>query len=183
MKLYKETERLILRPITMDDAEDIYEYASDDETIEHLTFPRHTSLEVTKDTLEKFFLHRESPTMFVTTCMESKENHEMIGICEFVGYNPSNLTAEIGYVLKRKYWGKCYMVEAVKGLLDLGFNDLGLRRIDIGHFVENTKSQRVIEKVGFHFDGILRQQMKDGKGIYRDKKIYSILKEEYDGRK
>lgn len=180
MTIYKETERLIIRPITINDAKDMYEYASDDETIEYLTFPKHSSIEASKEVLENFFLHRESPTMFEATCIELKENHEMIGMCEFVHYFPDEKTAEIGYVLKKKYWGKGYMKEAVKGLLEFGFNDLELRRIDIGHFVENTKSQRVIEKVGFHFDGILRQQMKDGKGKYHDKKIYSMFKNEFE---
>lgn len=179
---YGETERLILRTITRDDASDVYEYASDDETIEHLTFQKHTSIAMTYDTLDNFFLNRKEKGLLEATCIELKENHEVIGMCEFAGYDANNQTAEIGYVLKKKYWGQGYMVEAVRELIRVGFEQFGLRKIDIGHFVENKRSQRVIEKIGFHYDGCLRQQVKDGKGNYHDEKVYSILKSEYESR-
>lgn len=182
MTIYGETDRLIIRTVTREDAQDIYEYASDEETIKDLTFQRHTDIQMTYDSLDNFFLNRKENGLLEATCIELKENHEMIGMCEFVGYDSRNNTAEIGYVLKRKYWGRGYMVEAVNELIRIGFEQFGLRRIDIGHFVENHKSQRVIEKVGFHPDGCLRQFIKDGKGNYHDKKIYSILKSEYESR-
>lgn len=73
-------------------------------------------------------------------------------------------TAEIGYWLARRHWGKGVMTEAVRLVVDFGFRELGLRRIYASVFAPNKASARVLEKAGFKFEGINRKNyLKDGK--------------------
>jgi len=60
-------------------------------------------------------------------------------------------TKNIGYVLAKDYWGQGLVPEAVRAVIDYGFNVLGFDAFSIEHFVENVRSRRVIEKCGFKF--------------------------------
>ena len=85
---------------------------------------------------------------------------------------------EIGYALARKYWGQGLMTEAVRAMLDYGFNTLHLNRIEARCDVENAGSWRVMEKVGMKFEGVLRQNiMLHGRA--RDARMYAILREDW----
>lgn len=107
----------------------------------------------------------------------------MIGMFDFNNYDVKNESSEIGYVINRNYWGQGYTLEALKKVIEVGFEILNLKRISIAHMVENKQSQRVIEKADFKYEGYLRQSIKDGRGNYHDKKVYSILKDEFDNKK
>lgn len=74
--------------------------------------------------------------------------------------------------------GKGLVTEAVKEVIKHGFEKMNLNRIYARCFVENIGSQKVLEKVGMKFEGILREQLFI-KGAFRDMKIYSILRKEY----
>ena len=86
--------------------------------------------------------------------------------------------AEIGYALARKYWGQGLMTEAVRAMLDYGFNLLRLNRIEARCDVENIASWRVMEKAGMKFEGVLRQNI-FLHGRPRDARMYGILREEW----
>ena len=61
--------------------------------------------------------------------------------------------AELGYWIARADWGRGYATEAARAVLDLAFHGLRLRRIEAGHFIDNTSSQRVLAKLGFAAKG------------------------------
>ena len=69
---------------------------------------------------------------------------------------PVHSLAEIAYALSREYWGKGLVTEAVKEVVKHGFEKMNLNRIYARCFVENIGSQKVLEKVGMKFEGILR---------------------------
>jgi len=72
------TERLILRPLTLEDAADVFEYVSDEETMEHI-FEPHTSLQQSQEFIANYYV--SSPLGFYA--MEHKEDRKMIGAIEF----------------------------------------------------------------------------------------------------
>ncbi|WP_301355217.1 GNAT family N-acetyltransferase [Enterococcus spodopteracolus] len=144
-----ETERLILRPITLEDVEDIFEYAHDVETT-RFVFPRHQSIEDTKISVANFFM--ASP--LGKYAIEWKENRKMIGTIDLriqEGYD----TAELGYALNKKYWGQGIMPEAGKALLKLGFEKMDLVRIFAYHNTKNSKSGRVMDKLGMREEAMI----------------------------
>lgn len=86
-------------------------------------------------------------------------------------------TAELGYYISEKYWGKGIMTEAVKQICEYVFETSDIVRIYAEPFAYNSASCRVLEKAGFQYEGTLRSNgVKNNKVI--DMKMYSLLKEE-----
>ncbi|MDM5227329.1 GNAT family protein [Cytobacillus sp. NJ13] len=165
-----ETERLILRKVTLDDTEDMYLYASDEEVTKSVTWDTHSSLTDTIEFINKFLPQYDAPWG-----IELKENGKFIGTVHFVWWQPEHDSAEIGYVLSKEYWGKGLITEAARAIISFGFDSMNLVRIQARCFLENKGSERVMEKLGMSFEGISRRVMYV-KGEHKDLKVYSILK-------
>ncbi len=145
MKLTLETQRLILRPFTMEDAEPMFTcWASDPEVTKYLTWNEHKSPDDTKAVLEKWIAEYEKPER-LNFAIESKADGMLIGGIDIVGYLDG--TPVIGYNLGKKYWNKGYMTEACKCLLDYLFSR-GFAQVRIDARIENIASNRVIQKCG-----------------------------------
>lgn len=173
-----ETERLVLRKIVLDDAEDMFAYGSDPEVSRYVTWNQHHSKSDTEEFVE-FVLGQYEAGRLAPWGIEWKETGKIIGTIDFVSWNTNHHFAEIGYVIARNHWGKGITTEAVKELIKYGFTKMGLVRVQAKCFVENIGSERVMEKAGMKFEGILRKSMLI-KGKHRDLKMYSILKEEFE---
>lgn len=85
----------------------------------------------------------------------------------------------IGYALREESWGKGYMTEVVRRMMQFGFESLCLDLISVGHFEFNDRSRRVIEKCGFRYEGTLRRASSIFDGSVHDELVYSMLREEY----
>ncbi|UOE56124.1 GNAT family N-acetyltransferase [Cytobacillus oceanisediminis] len=162
-----ETERLVLRKITLNDAEDMYLYASNEEVTRYVTWDTHSSL---SDFINSFLPQYDAPWG-----IELKENGKFIGTVHFVWWHPKHNSAEIGYVLSKEYWGKGLITEAAKAIISFGLESMNLVRIQARCFLENEGSERVMEKLGMSFEGISRKVMYV-KGEHKDLKVYSLLK-------
>lgn len=169
------TERLILRPLTLWDAEDMFEYAHQEVTTRYLLWYPHTNISQT----------REHITRIKRSCMsgnsldfaiELKETGKMIGTCGFVYIDKANRKAEAGYVLHPSYWNQGFATEALDTIIKYGFNKLDLSRIEARFIAENTASAAVMKKCGMSFEGISKKSL-HLKGKLRDVGVYSIHKE------
>lgn len=172
-----ETERLFLRAVGFQDIDDMFEYASDAETVKELTFPAHKDKDDTRDSIENIFLKRPERGNPEAFAIVLKDSGKMIGTCDFFkGYGSD--TYEMGYVLNKKYWRKGITYEAAKAVLDYAFNTFGVRRMMIRHLSENSKSEGLIRKLGFIYEGELRKAILNKNGSYSNLKMYSMFKEE-----
>ncbi|NMD37882.1 MAG: GNAT family N-acetyltransferase [Christensenellaceae bacterium] len=171
------TQRLILRPANIKDANDIYEYSKDEKVAEHVLWSAHKSLGETKQYLKQMIkLYKNgSPSSFVIVL---KSTGRVIGTIGFMSINPEHSSAEVGYSMARDMWGKGIMTEALKALIGFGFQTLRLNRIDAMHDCNNPSSGRVMQKCGMKFEGCLRQKVYN-KGKFVDVNLYSILWEDY----
>lgn len=145
-----ETERLILRPFTTDDAEDLYAYARDSRVGPWAGWSPHTSVEESRSIIQNVF---SKPGEFA---VQLKENGRVIGSASLKDEHPAGEyancpDAELGYCLNPDYWGRGYVPEAVEALLRYGFEHCGLHRVWCCHFDGNWRSDRVIHKCGFHY--------------------------------
>ncbi len=148
MKLTLETERLILRPFKVEDAEAMFHgWASDTEVTRYLTWKTHESIDVTKAILEQWVKEYEMPAR-LNFAISLKETNQLIGGIDVVGYlGGVKGTPVIGYNLGKDFWRKGYMTEACKCLIDYLFSR-GYSEIRIDAMTENIASIRVIEKCG-----------------------------------
>lgn len=141
-----ETERLILRFITADDVQAIYEnWARDPEVTKYLTWQAHEDISVTKAVVENWLSEYKNDNCY-RYGIERKEDGELMGMIDVVGYHHGNPV--IGYCSGRKYWNNGYMTEALKAVIEELFSD-GYKTIVIEAVAENTGSNRVIQKAGF----------------------------------
>ena len=167
--------KIKLRRIIKSDLLDVYEYASDPETSEFLLWSPHPDTSYTKrylDHIDKKYRRGE----FYDWGIEYEG--KMIGTCGFTSFSIENNSAEIGYVLNKRYWGKGIAPRAAKMVMEYGFSELDLNRIEARYMVENDASRRVMEKCLMKPEGILRAAIYSKKR-YRDIGVYSILKDEY----
>ncbi|OFI48700.1 GNAT family N-acetyltransferase [Floricoccus tropicus] len=139
-----ETERLLLRPIQISDANDMFKYSSDEENLIYI-FPPHRTIEETKYSITHNFMAKPLGKWAI----EFKENSKMIGTIDFIKVNFNDKNVEIGYVLNKVYWGMGFMTEAIRTLTDFSFREFGLKSLEIIVDKRNIASSRVAENVGF----------------------------------
>ena len=146
-----ETDRLILRAWRESDLPDFYAYASHPDVGIHAGWNPHSSIEESKTILDMFI---DAKKVFA---LELKETGKVIGSLGLEEPNPDPVSdgygREIGYVLGKPYWGRGLMVEAVRAVIDYCFEVLHFDFLTCGHFVQNHRSRRVIEKIGFAYFG------------------------------
>lgn len=171
-----ETERLILRKVTLEDVEDMYYYGTNEDVSKYVTWKTHKTLSDTREYIE-FILSQYENKKIAPWGIEYKENGKFIGTIDFVSWQLKHKIAEIGYVISQDYWGKGIAPEAANEVIKFGFNNMDLVRIQARCDVENIGSARVMEKVGMTFEGVIRKGI-FVKGKHQDIKMYSILKEE-----
>ena len=144
-----ETERLILRPWTMDDMEDFNEYASIDGLGQMAGWTPHKTIEESAFVLNLFIEGKK------TFAIELKESGKVIGSVGIEEPDPDPETQmlgrEIGYALHKDFWGRGIMPEAVKSVIHYCFDVLGYDFLTCSHFDWNMQSKRVIEKCGFRY--------------------------------
>ena len=171
-----ETDRLILRRFTMEDAEAMYRnWASDDEVTKYLTWPTHTSVEISKMVLTDWTSHYPEPDFYNWAIVLKENGPEPIGNISTAHVKESTLCATMGYCMSRAHWGKGVMTEALTAVIDFFFDEVGFNRIDADHAVDNPASGRVMEKSGMRHEGILRQAGHSNQGII-DVSRWAILK-------
>ena len=172
-----ETHRLVLRPFTIDDADDMFSnWASDPEVTRFLTWPPHSSADVTRMVLNSW-VSRYGDGGYFQWAIEWKETGTVIGSIAVVKLEEAIESAEIGYCLGRKFWGRGIMPEALRAVMDYLFDTVGLNRITAGHDVNNPKSGRVMEKAGMRKEGVLRASGINNQGI-RDVAVWAALRED-----
>lgn len=172
-----ETERLLLRNLKLDDAADLFEYASHPDVPKYNTWSVHKSIEDSKQYLHSIIAQYNNHELAAWGIVHKADN-KLIGTCSLASWVPSQARAELGYALSKTYWGNGYMPEAVRPVLNFGFRMMQLNRIEAKCITANLASARVMEKVGMKFEGILRQHL-FLKGSFHDLKVYSILKQEW----
>lgn len=172
-----ETERLILRALTPDDAAAIFAYASDPEVARYVVWEAHRSVKDAEAFLD-LTMGRYASGEASDWGMVYKGDGRLIGTSGFVAREPEHARAEVGCVLHRGYWGMGLAAEALGAMISFGFERMGLNRIEGRCIAENMASARIMEKAGMVYEGTMRQR-EFMKGEYRDMKLYAILKDEY----
>ncbi|HDX9580413.1 TPA: GNAT family N-acetyltransferase [Bacillus pseudomycoides] len=175
------TERLCLRPLTIQDADDVFEYASNPEIATYTVWYSHETLEDSQIFVQSILDQYEKGEM-ATYGIELKNEKKIIGTCGFIDYEENHHKAELAYALSPNYWGQGFATEAAKACIRDGFERLLLNRIEARCHASNAQSERVMKRLGMQYEGTMRKDM-FVKGSYRDTKIYSILREDYDVQK
>jgi len=173
---YIETKRLILRELKRSDCDSIYEYAKLPEVGPNAGWEPHRNKNETMEFINYSLRKRDfgQPGIFVIV---HKETYKTIGTIEIHSYK--EFKGEIGFVLHPDFWNQGLITEAAKAVIIYGMEILELHRLQYCHFKENIRSQRVCEKLGFTFEGILRNKYLMYDGTVLDDYTYSITSDDY----
>lgn len=171
------TPRLTLRPMSMRDAADIYAYSRDPEVARHVLWDAHQSLNESKAYL-RFILKQYRDGTPSSYGIVLNATGRLVGTIGFMWYNQENNAAEVGYSLARSLWNNGLMTEALSAVIDMGFKELNLHRIEAQHESVNPASGRVMEKCGMRHEGRLRGRIFN-KGKFVDVELYAILRSDW----
>lgn len=171
-----QTQRLVLRKITLEDAPRVQELAGTPEVSGGtLTIP-YPYPDGAAEVWILSVIGKEKTTSSRTWAIEMGD--ELVGAIS-LNVDDENKIAEIGYWLGVPYWGKGIMTEAGLAVVKYGFEELGLEKIYGRYFVSNPASGRVLQKIGMTYEGHLRKHVRKA-GVSRDLMQYSIIKSEFE---
>jgi RimJ/RimL family protein N-acetyltransferase len=169
-----ETPRLCLRPFELSDAKRVQELAGDSRvSATTLNIPHPYPDGLAEEWIAKHPKMAEDHHYTWAICLRATDEL-MGGINAMV--NTRHARAELGYWLGFEFWNKGIMSEAVQAVMDWGFAQLTLHRIEASCHIENPGSYRVMEKCGMRREGLLRGYLRKN-GEFRDLYIYAIIKE------
>ena len=171
------TKRLQLRKFTFDDVPWMFAYASDPHTTKYLTWNTHQKIRDSEEYIG-YITQRYNWDQAGDWGIESKEAGHVIGSCGFNIVDNHNKCGQIGYVLKREYWGQGIISEAIERVLDFAFQEIRLERVEALVVPENKASERVLQKTGMHYEGLLQRRLLI-RGEYSDAKLYAIVKSDF----
>lgn len=143
-----ETERLILRPLKVEDADVIFDsWAGDEEVARFMRWSLHNNVEETKE-----WLAGEEAALLSDAAYNwgfvSKDNQRLIGSGGLT-FSGEQQLFEIGYCFARDYWGKGFATEAANRIVKYAKEELHVKQLFATHAVNNMASGKVIEKIGF----------------------------------
>jgi ribosomal-protein-alanine N-acetyltransferase len=168
-----ETERLVLRPFTLADAPEIFEYSSDPAVTDFLFWDPHKKLQETEEylnwVLQQYETGEDSPWGIAL-----RETDKIIGNIHLMDMDAKHCKAEVGFVLARAYHNQGIMTEALKAVLNFALGELGLNRVEGFCAVDNLASAAVMRKAGMKCEGRLREYLFQN-GAFRDYYVYSML--------
>ena len=173
-----ETERLLLRRMVQADFRDMYAYARLELVTRYLLWDPHPDEKYTYRYLGAVQRQYRAGE-FYDWAITLKTSGRMIGTCGFTSFSLPDDRGEIGYVLNPEYWGHGIVPEAVMAVMEFGFSELKLNRIEAKYVFGNDRSRRVMEKCGMRFEGVLRSYMKI-RDRYCDIGFCSILRNRFD---
>jgi RimJ/RimL family protein N-acetyltransferase len=175
MNIFLNTERLNIRPVSILNIEDVYKLQSLEETAKYNTSGIPKNINETKNTVENWLIENaKKDNKRFTFSVELIEGNKFIGL---IGMNLGKehyKNAEVWFQNDYKFWNKGYATESLRKIIDFGFENLKLHRIEAGCAVENIGSINVLEKVGMLREAHTRKLLPLKSG-WSDNYGYAIL--------
>jgi RimJ/RimL family protein N-acetyltransferase len=171
-----ETERLRLRRPTLEDAEAAFEtYASDGKITRYLTWDAHTTPAQTREFFQQAIDSWDLRMGHRVWLIERKEDGALMGT---IGCTVWFHRVEVGFALGSRFWGRGYTPEALAGVCHAALEDPRIFRVQALCDEENTRSSRVMEKVGMQYEGRLRSygHHPNASDLPRDCLMYSLVR-------
>ncbi len=175
-----KTRRLHIRELISTDIDNVHELHSLPETDEFNTLGIPENIQTTEKILtEWLILQKQKSRNSYIFCIDKNEDNSFVGLIALNLGKTNYKTAEVWFKVHKDHWKKGYTTEALTRILDFGFNDLKLHRIEAGCVVENIASSKTLEKAGFTREGMKRKKLPI-RGEWKDNYFYGILEEDFN---
>lgn len=170
-----KSKRLTMRPIERSDAPQIFDMQTDDLVLRYIAKKKPESLEEVEALIQYISEAYEKQEMLCWAAV-IRDGDKIIGTCGFNRIEKENLRAEIGGALSPRYWGVGVAYEAVKQIVDYGFDELGLHTIEAKVDSGNRSAVFLLEQLGFVREGHFKDRMYF-EGVFYDMDIYTKFRD------
>ena len=174
-----DAPRVRLRWLTERDVDALFSIFSDTEMMRYWSSTAMKERQEAEELLRQIHAAFRDKTGFQWG-VERKDDGELLGTCTLFQIHVANLRAELGYCLLSRYWHKGYMREALTALIDHSFGVLKLRRLEADVDPKNENSLRILDRLGFQREGLLRERWNVG-GEIQDTIFLGLLAREWSG--
>jgi RimJ/RimL family protein N-acetyltransferase len=172
-----ESARLRLRPYRADDVQAMFALYSDPRVMRYWSFPPWTELAQARTYLERALAGMDSGEIFPWAIAE-RDSDRLIGALTLFSLHVEQLRAEVGYSLSPDHQGRGLAAEALRCGLAFAIDSLGLLRVEADIDPRNEASARLLERLGFQREGLLRKRWRVN-GEVCDTAFYGLLAEEF----
>jgi [ribosomal protein S5]-alanine N-acetyltransferase len=174
------TQRLLLRPLCEADAPVLFAMFSEPKVMRYMSTGPWPSIDKAHEMIAQDAV--ELPEgVHLRLGLETKIDSKLIGHCSLFKWDTGCRRAEVGYGMASAAWGKGYMHEALTALLNYGFEDMQLNRVEADIDPRNIASAKSLERLGFTKEGYLRERW-IVEGEVSDSAIYGLLHREWLAR-
>lgn len=171
-----DAARVRLRALAPGDAEEVFQLYADKDAVRFGFAPRMDDLDDARRLVAETRALVEQRKVFHWGVAE-RERDRIVGHATLFAWDPRHGRAELGYSIRRDRWGLGLGTEAARALVGFGFERLGLRRVEADVDPRNVGSIRVLEKLGFVREGLLRERWEVG-GELQDGVFFGLLRRE-----
>ena len=169
--------RVRLRPLRTDDADALFAMKSDPRVMRYCSHPPWTERAQAVAQLEQLERDRET-SEFYQWAITVDAHDTLVGTVSLFALNRAQRRADVGYSLASDVWGRGYASEALKLAVDFAFGTLGLARLEADIDPRNERSCRLVERIGFVREGLLRERWYVA-GEVTDSAMYGLLAREH----
>ena len=170
-------KRICLRPPTADDADALFALFADPQVMRYWSRPPMTARAEAEGLIGEILAGFDQRTLF-NWMVVSRSDDALIGTCALFRIERRHRRAEIGYSLRSDQWGRGFAVESVSLMLDWAFRTLHLHRIEADIDPRNDGSRRLLERLGFASEGVLRERYFVGDEV-SDTELFGLLAEDW----
>jgi ribosomal-protein-alanine N-acetyltransferase len=172
------TDRLHLREFVEADWPAVLAYQSNPDYLRYYPWEKRTPSDAQTFVRRLINWQQEQPRKKYQLAIVLLADERLIGNCGVRLEQADSQEAELGYEIDPHYWGRGYATEAARAMVNFGFEQCGLHRIWAACLADNAGSKRVLEKLGMHYEGRLREN-RWFKGRWWDTLLYSLLEQEW----
>ena len=175
-----ETRNLILRRMQLTDSNAIFRILGDDEVTRYYDDTTFTDVSQARDQIETWENGFNSKRCIRWGIARKEDEGVIIGSCGYYGFHAWHMRAAIGYELARPFWRRGIMTEALDTIIDLGFKEMGLNRIEAVVMPGNRASIKLLERLGFRNEGLLEEYENWGSKGFADLCMLSLTRKRRD---
>jgi len=175
-----ETKNYLLRPVRLNDAQDMFEYYKQSKVVKYLPIKFHQTVSDTKRFIKSFFIDNYKQGKIGHFAVVDKSNNKVIGNIGLNNIDKNEIEGEMGICINPTYWGNDIATELGKEVLKFIFTNTNIKRIIANTYEDNKRSRKSLNNLNFKYYKTYDKKIVKGmKIIYVKCDSYRILKSEY----
>ncbi|WP_353625698.1 GNAT family N-acetyltransferase [Bacillus sp. JCM 19041] len=170
---------MYLRKFTDADSQTVFDHwLSDSRVSDNRVSAPHQSVSETRERVNKIVEGYQKES-FCYWAIVLKERNVLIGEIDLYDFDRVTENCSVSYSIGFMWWNQGYGTEALKAIIEFGFQQMDIHKIEAAHNIDNPASGRIMSKVGMKQEGIIKHMIRNSKNQYKDCAVWGLLQDEY----